>query len=394
MLKFKNKIDLQLGEFIERKKWPLNNLYKVEYKFLKVILETGESSFSNYAIKLKDSLTDEEMKAFQNEILKNEGNSSYIPKEAILSYLKRKGINTKERREKFINQVTELGNLLIQTINGDTESYKLFHDKYQEYAFSKEQQEFFQKHIPNGILIYILDIYDELKDLNKKYPQIHSMPFSYYKYLITDIQYSIGVDLGLRKRKNALDILEDTKVMMSEISNENNIDSEDEGINEIEKLKFERDAYKSSLSFIQNNFNELKERIEEEALEAKKISVGEFFTTLNSERYGKFLDKVPYAEELLTRIRKEKLDKDVPSEIKSVMMFIKQVIKFIKDSGIEPIEEYNKVFHGTADEIANMNYIGEPFFQENEIKKLKVDAPGYRYNDIIISIPTVSEVAK
>ena len=231
MLKFKNKIDLQLGEFIERKKWPLNNLYKVEYKFLKIILETGESSFSNYAIKLKESLTNEEMKDFQNEILKNEGNGSYIPKEAILSYLKRKGINTKERREKFIKQVRELGNLLIQTINGDTESYKLFHDKYQEYAFSKEQQEFFQKHIPNGILIYILDIYDELKDLNEKYPQIQSMPFSYYKYLITDIQYSIGVDLGLRKRKNALDILEDTKVMMSEISNENNIDSEDEEIN-------------------------------------------------------------------------------------------------------------------------------------------------------------------
>lgn len=394
MLKLKEEIDNEIGKFIKRKTWPENTLYKIEYKFLKVILETGESSFSNYAIKLKEILTDEEMKTFQNEFLKNGGNTSYIPNETILLLLKKKGINTKERIEKFINQVRELGSLLIQTINGDIESYKLFDDKYQEYAFSKEQQSFFQKHIPNGVLIYILDIYDDLKDLSKKYPQIQSMPFSYYKYLITDFQQNLGEEFGLKKRKKALDILEDTKTMMNELSNENNIDSEDEGINEIEKLKFERDAYKSSLSFIQNNFNELKERIEEEALEAKKISVGEFFTTLNSERYGKFLDKVPYAEELLTRIRKEKLDKDVPSEIKSVMMFIKQVIKFIKDSGIEPIEEYNKVFHGTADEIANMNYIGEPFFQENEIKKLKVDAPGYRYNDIIISIPTVSEVAK
>lgn len=392
MLKFEKAVNIEIKEFLRRKRVQMNTLYVIEYKVLKIIMENEESSLSTYAIKLKQCLSKEELIYFQKEISKVDPSNTFIHKESIIKLFKMKGLNTEDRRENYKNKVAELGNLLLEAIDGNYGSYYDFKDKYQQYSFSEEYADIYQKHIPNGVLVYILDISNKLKELKKSYPLIESISFSYYKFLITDFEYIIGREMGIIKRKNALDILEDTKVIMNEFSKESIMEFQDEDVNELEKLKFERDAYKSSLVFIENNFNDLKEKIEEEAREAKKISIGEFFTTLNSEKYGKFLDKVPYTEELLTKIRKEKLDTNIPSEVRSVIMFIKQVIKFIKDSGIEPIEEYNKTFLGTADEIANMNYIGEPFFKEHEKKELKVQATGYKYNDIVISIPTVLEV--
>lgn len=396
MVKFQKNLEECLEQFTARKKWSNKTSFKIEYEFVKSVLINGDNSFTKYALTLRENLSFEEIAFFQQEILKKpeEVKSKFIDKDDILFLLKKMGINSQEKREKFISQVRELADLFLKMSNGDKESYKLFSEKYQEYAFPKTDESHFARSIPRGVIVYLFEMSEEFKVFKIKYPIINTISVKYSKYLIDDFKYYLGVALGLRKKKNALDLLEDTKTMVTDISSED-APKTDETLSEdseLERLKFERDNLKSSLLFIQNNFNELREKIEEEAFEAKKISIGEFFVTLNSEKYGKFLDKVPYAEELLTKIRKEKLERDVPPEIKTVLMFIKQVIKFIKDSGIEPIEEYSKTFTGTADDIAHMNYNGEPFFSDDEVKELKIEAPGYRYRDITISIPTVSEV--
>lgn len=396
MLKFQKSIEECLEQFTARKNWENMTVFKIEYEFIKSILLNGDAAFTRYALTLKENLSFEEVVIFQKEILKKaeEIKSKYIDKDDVLFLLKRMGINSHDRREKYISQIKELADLFIKMADGDKESYNLFHEKYQEYAFPKTEETTFARSIPRGLIVYLFEITENFKELKIKYSFINMISMNYSKYLITDFQRHIGVALGVRKKKNALDILEDAKTMVKDISTEENqeTDENSSGDSELERLRFERDNFKSSLLFIQDNFNELKEKIEEEALDAKKMSIGEFFVTLNSEKYGKFLDKVPYAEELLTKIRKDKLDRDIPAEVRTVLMFIKQVIKFIKDSGIEPIEEYNKVFNGTADDIAHMNYNGEPFFAHDEMKELKIEAPGYRYKDITISIPTVSEV--
>ncbi|MGL6066316.1 MAG: hypothetical protein ACRC0R_04490 [Cetobacterium sp.] len=396
MLKFQKIIEKCLEQFIIRKNLKEVTEYKIEYEFIRSILINGDTTFSRYASTLKESLSLEEVIVFQKEILKKteEIRNKDIDKDDILFLLKKIGVNSQEKRNNYISQIKELGDLFIKMTDGDKDNYNLFYDKYQEYAFPKTNKAYFTKNVPLGLIVYLFELTDNFKELKIKYPLISTMNKTYSKYLITDFQQDIGVELGLRRKKNALDLLEDAKIMVKDISDENTDQSDDNltGENELEKLRFERDNFKSSLLFIQNNFNELKEKIEEEALEAKKMSIGEFFVTLNSEKYGKFLDKVPYTEELLTKVRKEKLDKDIPPEIRTVIMFIKQVIKFIKDSGIEPTEEYSRVFNGTADDVAHMNYNGEPFFSHDEVKKLKIEAPGYKYKDITISIPTVSEV--
>lgn len=378
-----------LKDFIERKNIYPNNQNIVNFQIFKLVLENENDRFTNYAKKLKHNLTKEELDTLFKYMLKKESDSNFIDKLDILELLKYRGLNTEERREEFKKKTEELTELLIKMINGSKEGYEKFNAKYQEYVFDNKINKY-ARYIPLGIVIMLFNK-EEYKEILDENFLIQSTRFSYFKYLISDFQYEYGVKHGFREKKKGIDILEDTKKMVLDFSEEEN---EEEGLTEEEKLRLENRNYKESLKLIEQNFSELKNRFQEEADEAKKIAIGEFYSKLNSDKYGKFLDKVPYAEELLTKIRKEKLDKEIPSEVKKALMFVKQVIKFIKDSGIETIEEYNRVFEATAEEIAEMEYRGENSFEEGEKKLLKVESPGYKYSNIIISIPVVVEVIK
>lgn len=378
-----------IKDFIERKSIYPNNQNRVNFQILKVVLEDEKERFINYAKKIKHSLTKEELDTLFKYMLKKENESNFIDKLDILELLKYRGLNTEERREEFKKKTEELTELLIKMINGSKEGYEEFNTKYQENVFNNKTNKY-TRYIPLGIVIMLFNK-EEYKEILDENSLIQSTRFSYFKYLISDFQYEFGVKYGFREKKKGIDLLEDTKKMVLDFSEEEN---EEEGLTEEERLRLENRNYKESLKLIEQNFSELKSRFQEEADEAKKIAIGEFYCKLNSDKYGKFLDKVPYAEELLTKIRKEKLDKEIPSEVKIALMFVKQVIKFIKDSGIETIEEYNRVFEATAEEIAEMEYRGESSFEEGEKKILKVESPGYKYADIIISIPVVVEVIK
>lgn len=92
------------------------------------------------------------------------------------------------------------------------------------------------------------------------------------------------------------------------IEDNNNDDYEQEDnikeIETLESIKLERDQYKSSLLLIQRTFDELRERIQEETDNVVNEQIKEFFVSLNSGKYGNFLDKIPLTEELLKDIRK------------------------------------------------------------------------------------------
>ena len=182
--------------------------------------------------------------------------------------------------------------------------------------------------------------------------------------------------------------------MVEENSIEENTEDDQgsaENVDTIDTLKMEINQYKSSLKLIQNSLSELSDKIKEESENEANEKIKDFFIMLNSGKYGNFLDKIPLVEETLKTIRKNDLEKDIPSEVKRVLIFIKSVIKFLKDQEITPIKEINEVFDGVAEDIALMDYVGEPFMKD-EIKKLKIVASGYKYKNMVISIPKVEEV--
>ena len=205
--------------------------------------------------------------------------------------------------------------------------------------------------------------------------------------MVSNIRYEVGCLLGLRKRrKDTTELIDSFKQIV-----EDSAEVEEEVEESLESIKLERDQYKSSLKLIQKSLDELSEKLKEETQNIASEQIRDFFVSLNSAKYGNFLDKIPLTEELLKDIRKNDKDYDIPQEVKRVLIFIKSVIKFIKDQGITPMQEINRVFEGTAEDIAEMDYVGEEFI-DDEVKKLRVIAPGYKYKDLIISIPKVEEV--
>ena len=69
----------------------------------------------------------------------------------------------------------------------------------------------------------------------------------------------------------------------------------------------------------------------------------------------------------------------------------KQLSKFIRDSGITAIDTTGREFSAEAEELAEYTYIGDPFSYAGEKKKVTVEKPGWKYGNIIISLPTVRE---
>lgn len=356
-----------------------------------------------------------ELEFFSNNKVANIINRAFLPKELVYYcdvYLKKKkveefdneyvryislktGLNNEERREKYKSEVKELVDLTIRMMSGDAEAYREFCKTYEEYTYEKENSDLndvvLRRFIPLGIIISLSrnqNNFLKLKD-NEKSAIKNLRPF-HARYIISDFKYEIGCLLGLRKRRKDTTELIDTFKQIVDDNTE--VEMAEKEIEEsLESVKLERDQYKSSLKLIQKSLDELSENLKTETQNIASEQIRDFFVSLNSAKYGNFLDKIPLTEELLKDIRRNERDFEIPQEVKRVLIFIKSVIKFIKDQGITPIEEINRVFEGTAEDIAEMDYIGEEFI-DDEVKKLRVIAPGYKYKELIISIPKVEEV--
>ena len=393
MVKYGNQVRKIVENHFETEGRRDNIFDLIENNFIIQILTLERPSFLTYIKLITRKFKDDELRKYRQIVLKNEvfpNEVTSFEQEHLILMMRRFGINSQERRDEYKDKSNELFKLFIEMCDGSREAYFEFCKKYEEYVFSKKEGDNYKLklYIPLGLVLRIVgekeNYLNSETELRKK---IKFLKRYEANGIITDIKYEVANLLGIRKRKNTKDILDNVKVLI-----EDDKEEKEENIKEIETLesvKLERDQYKSSLLLIQRGFEELREKIQEETENAVNEQIKEFFVSLNSGKYGNFLDKMPLTEELLKDIRKNNIE--IPQEVKRVLMFIKSIIKFIKDTGIVPIREMDSIFTGTAEDIAEMDYIGNEF-EDGEIKKLKVVAPGYKYKDIIISIPKVEEV--
>lgn len=371
----------------------LTNVKEIQHwitnKYLTLVLELEALSDSRVQGILNKNFTDEELKLYSKNYLDREMINGF-EREQVRRISQKTGVNTDERKKEYKKRVKELVQLSLNMINGDIEAYKEFLEKYEKYAFDRDEvaNKGMQKFIPLGIMISLSRNQEnplKLENIDKM--NLKNLSYITARHMVSDIRYEMGCLLGLRKRRQDTTELIDSFKQIVEDSTE----VEEEVEESLESIKLERDQYKSSLKLIQKSLDELSEKLKKETQNIALEQIRDFFVGLNSAKYGNFLDKIPLTEELLKDIRKNESSYDIPQEVKRVLIFIKSVIKFIKDQGITPIEDMNRVFEGTAEDIAEMDYMGEEFI-DNEVKKLKVIAPGYKYKDLIISIPKVEEV--
>lgn len=158
----------------------------------------------------------------------------------------------------------------------------------------------------------------------------------------------------------------------------------------IEKLKFEIRNYQNTIDILQSGLDDLNESVEEATKEAEKKAVSNFFMKLNSPQYGGILDNLLVVESKLKEVKK--INTLLPNQLISLPIIFKQLLKFVKDIGIEPIDTVGRSFEGSYRDIDCVNYVGEPFLDDDETKMMEVQKCGWKYEDTVISIPTVKEI--
>lgn len=136
---------------------------------------------------------------------------------------------------------------------------------------------------------------------------------------------------------------------------------------------------------------DLQDEFEEQLAEAKVKELTDFFTMLNSEKYGYLLDELLIVRKGVDELRRKNYQ--LPIEINGLLIMVKKMIQFVRDSHIEPIMKPGTIREVTAAEVEFCNYEGTPFETVEEIKHVRVISPGWIYKDkeVQISRPKIRE---
>lgn len=236
------------------------------------------------------------------------------------------------------------------------------------------------------LLTYLFNLDEEFK--NHKYNVI-LMKFKevYCGKVLKKLFSNICKKEGINKKKNTLKVIEETQETIKSASYTANLTG-DKG-NQIETLLFEIGNYQNTIEVLQSMLDDLKESIDDVSKEAEKSAVSDFFIMLNSVQYGTILDSFVVVENKLNEIKK--LNIKLPNQLVVLPIIFKQLLKFIKDIGIRPVDTIGRTFQAKYSDIAVMNYNGEPFMDDDEVKTMEIQKCGWKYEDIIISVPTVKE---
>ena len=130
----------------------------------------------------------------------------------------------------------------------------------------------------------------------------------------------------------------------------------------------------------------------DEQLEASKVKeLADFFAMLNSEKYGCILDELLVVRKGVDALRKSNYE--LPIEINGLLIMVKKLVQFVRDSHIEPMMKIDSIKEVSACDIEFCNYEGSPF-DSDKTKKVRVISPGWVYKDkdLQISRPKVKEV--
>ena len=160
----------------------------------------------------------------------------------------------------------------------------------------------------------------------------------------------------------------------------------------IEQLKRKVDLLETKLERTSLMMKELEDDFTNQLDATKTQELTQFFSSLNSEKYGFILDELLLLRKGVDELRKNNYE--VPQELNGVLIMIKKLIQFVRDSHINPIMKVNSVNSVKAADIEFCNYEGSPFSSNDEVKQVKVVSPGWIFSDkdIQISIPHLKEL--
>lgn len=296
------------------------------------------------------------------------------------------GVNleTEEKRRYILSIVEECTTNLKKALNGDKASAEKYLEFVEDldYRDSKGRMYFVGK----CIVAFNIMIDPDLK--NDAYsPILYAFGARYCDRLLRNIRDAFLDEYGIRRpQQTAKDVLKKTEKALHESSE---AEAKFKTGDELERLRFINNNYKNSLELVQGMLDELNETIDESAMDAKNTAVASFYSKMNSEEYGNLLDSIEFVDRRLASLKRQKIK--IPAQILPLTILFKQLFRFIKDSGICQIDITGREFEAEVEELAEYTYIGDAYSYEGEKKTVVVERPGWKFDDNVISLPTVRE---
>ena len=308
-----------------------------------------------------------------------------ITYDAYLDALRSINMDSEEKRRYVINLVNQGVGFLKKALDGDREAISQYSDFTEnlEPRDRKNRKMFF---IGKYMVVFLILMDPDLKS-DEYMPIVRSFGARYCDRLLRNIRDRLLKEYGMRRRKKtARDVLQKTEKAIHE---SNEVASGFTAENELEQLRFMNNNYRNSLELVQAMLDELNETIDETAADAKNAAIASFYSNMNSEEYGNLLDSLELVERRLAAIKEQKVK--IPPQVLPMTIVFKQLLRFVRDCGISPIDTTGREFSTEVEDLADYTYIGEAYTKPGEIKTVVVERPGWKFEDTVISLPTVRE---
>lgn len=292
--------------------------------------------------------------------------------EVIQIFRNRRMANPNERKE-LLEWADSVAVQFAGAIEGKREAYDRFEKIRKEPALKNGKKHDSQDRMA-AIMIYAkypeIDLFDDIESLHL----LGNTLARYYFYDISDViseVYSFPQYRDANKKKPAIK------------GNEKKLTYE-QAMRRVDQLEHALERTNTMLQDLQDEF--------QEQLEASKVKeLADFFAKLNSEKYGCILDELLVVRKGVDELRKNNYE--LPIEINGLLIMVKKLIQFVRDSHIEPMMKINSIREVIASDVEFCNYEGSPFNTPEEKKTVKVVSPGWIYKDkeLQISRPKVKE---
>ena len=293
--------------------------------------------------------------------------------QVVAVFRSRRMANPHERRE-LLEWAQELAGYFEKAIAGDRDGFDRFEKLRKEPCLKNGKKHDSQERIA-AIMIYEkhpeIDLFDDSDSLRF----LGNTLARYFFYDMADaVAYVYGFPQFHGEKKKTQSNTEKKKM------------THEQALQRVQHLELALDRANIMLQDLQDEF--------EEQLESSKIrELADFFVRLNSEKYGCILDELLVVRKGVDKLRKS--DYQLPMEIDGLLIMVKKLIQFVRDSHIEPVMKIQAVQEVTAADVEFCSYEGTAFASPKERKRVRVISPGWVYKDkeLQISRPKVKEEA-
>ncbi len=291
--------------------------------------------------------------------------------EVIEVFRSRRMANPHERKE-LLQWAERTAGYFGGAIQGSREEYDKFEKARKEPALKNGRKHDSQDRMA-AIMIYEkfpeIDTYDDVNSL-------YLLGNTLAKYFFYDISDAVSEAYGFPQYRDSRK-KQQTKEPEKKLTYE-------QALRRVEQLENTLERTNTMLQDLQDEF--------EEQLQASKVKeMADFFAKLNSEKYGCILDELLVVRKGIDELRRRNYE--LPIEINGLLIMVRKMIQFVRDSHIEPIMRINSVKEVTASDVEFCNYEGSAFHTPDEKKAVRVVSPGWVYKDkeLRISRPKVKE---